>query len=191
MHRKQKYQPWMRYPRTQQERRANGKRCEWARGRRSASNLPTAYDDKYVHTEKNWKGKRLTQYRPNGRGREHSLYISADREWGSLQHWVWYSTVRNLECYFEDFDIPHVIEKDRVGYTKTYVVTTQPVKVGTTDVYRDRNGIRSVWYSFDRYEDVPLEKPYSYTRHWSELKGYKITYWTNKNIDIQRILSLQ
>ena len=76
---RKKYDPsqmgWNRSPRTAQEKRANGKRSKWARGRRASHNLPSTWDDVYVHTEKSWKGKRNEQYKVGGRGKKHHFYV--------------------------------------------------------------------------------------------------------------------
>ena len=67
------YRPWLRYPRTQQERRM------WfaapcypedvphsevkGRLKRSYHNLPTAYDDQFIHYQKCWKSLRKTRWK--------------------------------------------------------------------------------------------------------------------------------
>lgn len=50
-----------RYPRTQQERRAN--QAGFARAKRRPANLPTCYDDIPIRKERSWKRLRKTQYR--------------------------------------------------------------------------------------------------------------------------------
>jgi hypothetical protein len=50
---------WLRHPHTTNEIRQN-KNCHWARPRRK--HLPTAWDDKARHIDKNWKRHRETQY---------------------------------------------------------------------------------------------------------------------------------
>ena len=65
------YIPWMRYPRTTQERRVNGKSNileidEYhikIRAKRNFRNLPNSYDDLWIYYEKSWKKKRRTQYK--------------------------------------------------------------------------------------------------------------------------------
>lgn len=58
-----RYQAWMRYPRTQQERREAGdKHNPYVRAKRRANRLPTSYDDQFVSYEKSWKSRRKTRY---------------------------------------------------------------------------------------------------------------------------------
>jgi hypothetical protein len=63
-----------RFPKTTQEKRANGKRCSngieeyegykvRVRAKRSCKQLPDAWDDLFTRTDKCWKGKRKTQYK--------------------------------------------------------------------------------------------------------------------------------
>lgn len=70
MARKRWADAWLRYPKTQQERRANQDRHDpYVRGKRR--HLPTAYDDQFVHKEKNWKYlRRDHQYREQDSGYE-------------------------------------------------------------------------------------------------------------------------
>jgi hypothetical protein len=57
------YKPFMRYPKTTQELRANQDRWDsFVRGKRRRKRLPTSYDDLWVHEQKTWKNKRKTQY---------------------------------------------------------------------------------------------------------------------------------
>lgn len=57
------YHGWLRYPRTQQERREAGdKRNPYVRAKRRAVSLPTAYEDIFVHKQKSWKSRRKTRY---------------------------------------------------------------------------------------------------------------------------------
>jgi hypothetical protein len=99
---------WIRCPRTTQERRVNGKRSKWNRGRRSAANLPTSYDDLWVRHERCWKSKRKTQY--VGRGQEHTIYIPWNNE--NYKHNI--HCIRmyyRFEKYLKEHDIPHRVEK--------------------------------------------------------------------------------
>lgn len=57
------YHGWLRYPRTQQERReAEDKHNPYVRAKRRAVNLPTAYEDIFVRKQKSWKSRRKTRY---------------------------------------------------------------------------------------------------------------------------------
>ena len=64
----------MRHPKTTQESRYNGKRCNngveefegfvvRVRAKRSEANLPDSYWDMWVYHEKGWKNYRRTQYK--------------------------------------------------------------------------------------------------------------------------------
>ena len=64
----------LRFPKTTQEKRANGKRCAngiedhgnykvKVRAKRSWKQLPDAWDDLFIHRDKCWKRKRKTQYK--------------------------------------------------------------------------------------------------------------------------------
>ena len=65
---------YYRNPRTTAEAKANQE--GWGRPRRRPCNLPNAYDDYYPQADrKSWKAKRKTQYRPGGRGKEHSVVV--------------------------------------------------------------------------------------------------------------------
>ena len=62
MSKKNWYTPFLRYPRTTQERRANQERNDpYVRGRRRI--LPTSYDDLFVIKQRSWKCLRDKQYR--------------------------------------------------------------------------------------------------------------------------------
>jgi len=75
MRHKSKHAVMLRYPRTTQERRANGKRQFLEvdgyrirlRGKRSAANLPTSYDDIFAveiwKRHRCWKRLRLNQWK--------------------------------------------------------------------------------------------------------------------------------
>jgi len=79
----------MRRPRTTQERRENGKRSQFARPKRSSCNLPNAWDDKNIVSQRSWKKRRRSQYRVGGRGQKHSVltcyYLP---EFWQLERWM-------------------------------------------------------------------------------------------------------
>ncbi len=85
----------MRRPRTTQERRENGKRSQFARPKRSASNLTNAWDDKVVTQQRTWKKRRRSQYRVGGRGKEHRVLLEYHP---SRLYW--------LKLWMEDHDVP-------------------------------------------------------------------------------------
>ena len=93
-----------RRPKTTAERKANCD-CEYVRAKRRPCNIPNSWDDIYPTRVNNnsWKEKRKTQYRPGGRGQEHSICIP-EVQWRI--YW-------ELEWYFKDHDIPYSIEFHR------------------------------------------------------------------------------
>lgn len=99
MAKKRYFGAWLRHPRTTQEIRANlDKHDRLVRGKRR--NLPTSYDDLFVHQQKSWKYKRRkTQYREN----------SNNFSWHELRY-EWHERkaiykivdqLQTLGCYFE------------------------------------------------------------------------------------------
>ena len=115
---------YLRYPKTTQERRVNGKRGKWNRAKRNARNLPSAWDDLWVHREKSWKKKRKTQYYYGGKGKRHELiipyirYFDKDGRWYPrlMDDWI-------FENYLRDHNIPYRIEEikeSRRYYNKYY-----------------------------------------------------------------------
>lgn len=104
MSRKNWYSPCLRYPRTTQEIREN---CyfndPYIRGRRR--DLPTAWDDFFVHKQKSWKNLRTTQYR-------HKDELTKQYRWHSYPYtygdYVARMAVRNIAdkaaqngCYYK------------------------------------------------------------------------------------------
>lgn len=86
---KRQHTPYLRHPKTTQERRSN---CDpdhkrYTRGRRR--NLPTTYDDIWIKDRKSWKGKRRHQHHDDKSG----------WEWREFR-WDWgdesYQTYRRL-----------------------------------------------------------------------------------------------
>lgn len=166
--RKRSYR-WYRHPKTTAERRAN--QDGWSRARRNQKNLVDYYDDIPISTSKSWKDKRKTQYRPEGRGKRHEIYVdSCYYEW-------------EIAEYLRNHDIPHHIEticKRHVRYRWQY---TKSVFVGYKEII-----LRDKTYWWPKWETVDLEKPICRKAYWSETLGYKITWWSNKDIGIDYIL---
>lgn len=196
MRRKKTY-GWHRAPRTTQERRTNGKRSKWGRAKRNSRNLVNAWDDHGYCHQKTWKVKRLHQYRDN-RGEEHTLFLPND---GS-KSWCFWVNTWELEQWFDEHDIPCRIEKVEkierrtqthqrvhtlVGYEPyTYVRRIRPRKNGAKKVitrYETVTGWRPVY----GWKTKKLEKPRE-TR-WSTLLGYRLTWWSDKNIGIDHVLN--
>lgn len=110
---------WLRRPRTNRERRLENLGSDWAdefgkirvRGRRTAPNLPTWYDDIPHCKQKTWKKRRKTQHREHGLRHDenrHEILIGHPK-WGRMSSWMY-------EDYFETFDIPFEKEAIREHY---------------------------------------------------------------------------
>jgi hypothetical protein len=186
-----------RRPRTTQERRENGKRNKWGRARRSQSNLPNAWDDKPITVQDTWKGKRRKQYREGGRGQQHEIFLPNDdsqkRWWG-----FWVNTWQ-LEQWFEDHDIPYRIEKvQRIErsevktHTRVYVVTGVERCVYMRKVRPKHGKAETTYETYYAWKNVygwvtrKLRKPRRTT--WSALVGYKVIWWSDKDIGIEYAL---
>jgi hypothetical protein len=169
----------MRFPRTTQERRATGKRNKWGRARRNAVNLPTARDDFWISYQKSWKTKRKTQYNPDGRGSKYSFYLEAQKP-----HWrADYKNLRAIERFFENLNVVCRIDDDKQTY---YDITVQLYRMEVVEIIPVfYEGTKDVHYYHRVWDNVLLKNPI-YTFHKREIiKGYKVTYWTNKNIDLR------
>jgi hypothetical protein len=105
----------MRNPRTTQEKRENGKRNRWGRPKRSARNLPDAWDDIHTRIPKTWKRKRKRQYRNESRGKENIINI--EKKDNQLYSWNrFFTSLNNLEDHFKKNDIPYIIISKRCHY---------------------------------------------------------------------------
>ena len=186
---RKKIHHYYRRPRTAAEAKAN-QDGEYVRGKRSPRNLADAWDDNNCCHQKTWKVKRLQQYRPDGRGEKHTITLSSSKVW--LHTWY-------LEEHFDDHDIPYHIERlYDVEFRKTYyfreyrVVRYNPIlqsshKLGGTFndlVNRGTNIIR--WVPVYKWVIIPLKKPCTYK--WSKIIGFKVTWWSHKDIGIDYIL---
>ena len=99
---------FLRHPRTTQELRANQDRNDpYVRGQRR--NIPTAWDDQFVHKQKSWKynSKRPHQYREEDPGYE---WHEFDYSWRESERW---HVARNIMAYL-DF-IGCFYERTRTG----------------------------------------------------------------------------
>jgi hypothetical protein len=169
----------LRHPKTTQERRANGKRSKWARGRRSAANLPEAWDDINLSRRgRGWKNKRRTQYICGGRGTKYVLYIPAE----DGRRWItYYKTVRLVREFCEQQEISLNIKDDIevTIYEKTQ--THVGMIVDTVPVFREGgDGIKRIWYYRSVWEQIPLEQPVVIKHRYATVKGYELTFWTSK-----------
>lgn len=180
------YNSGYRHPRTTQERRENGSRKDhelkqWRRAKRSACNIPNSYDDipndKYK-SHKTWKNKRKNQYRVGQRPEPTTLYIE-NVSGVSWEYSAW-RKVWNLTEYLREQDIPHRIEEDKTIERTTQVVTTERVYSHCEVFFPD--GSRRDW-PLHVWIDVTI-KPVIVKRKWKVTHGYKVTIWTNKNLDL-------
>jgi len=194
---KTKHPTYRREPRTTQERRANGKRSEWGRGRRNQSNLVDAYSDRPVTIQKTWKVKRRHQYRERSRGQQHTIFLPN----GSGPSWRFWINIWELEQWFNNHDIPCCVEKVEkietriethrreyraIGWESyTYVRPVRPRKKGAKKTLT-RYETKTSWRNVCGWVKIKLPKPR--VSHWSTLIGYNVTWWSGKDIGIERVL---
>jgi len=103
MAKKRFFSAFLRYPRTLQELRANQDRNDpFVRGKRR--NLPTAYDDQFVHKQKSWKWQRTRykQYREKDSGYDwHEFeYSWRDHERRMIARNIM-NKLESLGCYYK------------------------------------------------------------------------------------------
>ncbi|RDJ35173.1 MAG: hypothetical protein DWQ19_10135 [Crenarchaeota archaeon] len=151
--------------------------------------MPSARDDLWVRKQKSWKKKRKTQYRPEGRGEEHTLLLELETDSIWFRSDPVYQLYSRIEDYFEEQDIPYNTEYLYKTYEKCYeypngyyalTEETYPViyyVLGGDKI--NRIDYRRIWVW------VKLGEPKIKCRKYSRLKGYQITYWTDKNIDLR------
>ncbi len=189
MKNKARWAKCFRRPHTTQERRANPKKNKFARAKRNQKNLVDSWYDKTPCVQKTWKVKRQTQYRVDGRGEKHQLFLSAR----SLSSW-------KLEEWFKNHDIPHrlqpimkvefVLQTHRMKYVE--VGTRQKTVVHKKPKSKKKNKeitqYESRTYSVPvyRYKPIRLEEPVKRKRRF--LTGYMLTWWSDKKIDVDKIL---
>jgi len=198
MRNKTKNQTFYRHPRTTQERRANGKRSKWGRARRSQANLVDTYDDLCACVQKTWKVKRRHQYHEGGRGQQHIIFLP-DRDCPNWRFWV---DTWKLKEWFNNHDIPFHLEE--VTETRVRVRTHQRVRkvIGWepyTRTWANRpydSGAKKIkthhvseieWRAVYGWVTVKLAKPR--IRRWSKRMGYNATWWSDKDIGVDHILS--
>lgn len=178
-----------RHPRTYQEKKANQDQ-EYVRGKRLPKQLVSLWDAPLAEHQKTWKVKRQTQYRPNRRGKEHSIELRLQFPYG-LKY--------RLSEYFDEHDIPYRIERlfeielvtryykqeyRLVGHIPRLLRTGNPPKS-----FRDLVAMRQrklVWIPIYKWVNVKLDKPYQ--QKYSRFVGLKVTWWSDKDIGIDFIL---
>ncbi len=171
---------YFRHPRTTQERRENHKHNKWCRRRRNKANLTNAYDDIKENIQKSWKVKRRHQYREQGRGRQHELFLPAN----NIPNWAFWLSMYDVKQYFNNHDIPFRVKRRcEVTYKITRYRWNSRFSGYKTHYDEDGNS-----YDYPVFKDVciKLEKPI--IRKYSTLLGYEVTWWSNKDIGIEHIL---
>lgn len=145
--------------------------------------------DKYVGPSdpKCWKTKRKTQYRVGGRGKRYAYFIETD----SYYSWD-YKNAGGLEEYFDKQKIPYSVEIVKEQEVRYELITHTWVDEGW--VWYDRwvgstkpNGVRHTMIIRDRKVNTvkkKLAKPYYKERHYVVTKGFLVTWWTNRNLDL-------
>lgn len=158
------------------ELREEGEVEKWGRGGRKMHDLDPWITEQSHGSQKNWKKRRKTQYREAGaRNNKHKIYVVEWRE-------KW-----NLEKYFKDKDIPFRIQEHTELYTYKRVEDTQYVLSGYSPYYGWKNdqiqrGWKEVW------KEIKLEVPIITYRKCRRTIGYTFTYWTEKSLDLEKII---
>jgi hypothetical protein len=148
------------------------------------------YDDLWVKPQKSWKDKRKTQHRDGPRGKRHEIVFDKGRGWYSPETWA-------LEQYLQAHDIPYYIKNIKKSYMycdKTaWVWVPHYQKPKVYYVWRWRNG--TLWREFGHqigyewvYRKKKLDKPVEKWYNRSETIGYKVVWWSDKDIGLEYII---
>ena len=172
---KRQHDRWYRRPRSIGEARANCD-CEYARAKRRPVNLPDSWDDRpiRVNRDKSWKHKRKTQYRGNKRGERHELVTD-----NSIFEY-------DFKEYCEQHDIPHKVE----NLYESYIYRHYLSDYRWAKCMRYRHNFVTGKYEYMLVWDytwVPNGK-YEDRKH-TRLIGYKLIWWSDKDIGIDYILN--
>lgn len=154
------------------------------RAKRRPHNLPNAWDDDFIRETKTKKDHTKNKYKDGGRGQKHVIEVE--------DHLVSF----RLAQYFAQHHIPHRVEKKYKSEIVTYIkksvwgpvrkvpyYTRKPIYEGKKLIGYDGHQIGYRWI----YGDIPCE-PKKITKKISHLIGYKITWWSNKDIGIERLI---
>lgn len=158
----------------------------WGRAKR-ANRVHTTFIDydrgprTHRRSRKTWKNRRDKQYHVDGRQTKHEIVISPDRH-----EWL-------LSEYFKKHDIPYRITPRREQRTGV-----RWIKDKRTAVFRPRyvhryvNGqfiaTHQIGYELHYYW-IPLETPIRKEYTYYVTVDYTVTWWSNKDIDIEKILA--
>lgn len=166
---------WYRSPKTTNEKRQYYSAAKYVRAKRRPANLVDTYDDIRINKQNTWKHKRKTQYRCGGRGTKHVIHFSVKDYWNQWKHF------HDIKDYFEEHDIPFCLE------------TLRQIIIGRFPIYkRVRTSIAGPAYTYGSsqhqagwqyyWEDIPTGEYKEYK--YSTTVGYRLTYWTDKNLDL-------
>tara|TARA_R110000824_G_scaffold280251_2_gene468389 strand:+ start:367 stop:891 length:525 start_codon:yes stop_codon:yes gene_type:complete len=170
---------YYRNPKTTQEARAS-LGCPYVRAKRNKRNLPNAYDDIDISKpRKSWKSKRKTQYYLNQRGQKHEITFDLRRD-----YWKLYD-------YLDENNIPFCIKY--LCETKTVYHRIYERKILRHELRYNREWMNGKWQNNEKhpigyypvYENVFTEKYQPYK--WRRTIGYRITWWTDKDIGLEYI----
>jgi hypothetical protein len=164
---------YYRHIRTTAERKASQE--GWSRAKRNHKNLPSDWDDCRIAHTNSWKDKRKTQYYPDGRGKQHEVVIE-----DKYHDW-------QIQQYFKDNNIPYCMEPitkttPHIWYQhekKAYIRHKEVQYVGLKTTY---------YYYLPQYKTIKLDPPIRHVTYWVKTIGYRITWWSNKDIGIEYIL---
>ncbi len=177
------FRKWYKTPHIRNEAKQNQE--GWCRAKRRPANLPDPWDDRPRGHQKSWKKFRKTQYHSGGRGTEHTIEIGPY----DIHEW-------NFKEYLEEHGIPYRMEpiKEFYNYKKPIwkrVLGDRKEPVYRFNHYRDEDGKLCYGCRLERWE---------YKYHWEKdgwemtrtyrVIGYKITWWSDKDIGIKYILEL-
>lgn len=167
--------------------------CEYSRPRRRNDLKYVGYWGDIYHREtKNWKDRRVKQYREEKRGQQHELVFETSN-WS--QQW-------NVECYLKKHDIPYRVEEIRHIEKRKHVIRTKRVKdyqvpnyVYTWKYLERPDGTKYLvrvvkhlsGYSW-KYREEPLDKPKVRYYNVSVRDGWRLVWWSDKDIGIEYIL---
>lgn len=167
--RKKQYS-YFRRPKTTAERKANDdpEIKNYVRGKRLPKTLPDTWDDQKLTYSKSWKDRRKTQYRPQKRGKKHTIEVGV----GFWRHGLW-----ELEDYFLEHDIPYQIKDKKRSRIETRTKKLMPVRTKAYwEIYH------CGWTPYEWVECAP------YHVTIIEHLGYYISWWSDKDIGIDYIL---
>lgn len=169
--------------------------CEYSRPRRRNDLKYVGYwGDSYHRETNNWKDRREKQYRSGKRGERHELVFN-NEDGGWRQQW-------NLERYLKKHDIPFRVEEIRHVERRKRVTKTKRVKDYQVPVYcygyewregadGNKNLFRVVKHQIGyqwKYREIPLDKPVVTYYNVSVRDGWKLIWWSDKDIGIEYIL---